>query len=374
MLEISVGPFVTCLITSLVLTGYLYWVLHKSKSIFKCHVKIVFVILTIIMVRMLIPLNFPFTRTIYVRKSLRTLGNIIYMKILGNVEVVDVLCFIWLAGVVIAMSRYTVKRIKVRKYLKKYILTSEEEKTCDLSQYLALVKMKNIKIAIIPEEITPAIFGVIHPIIILPKDYYTYDDLEFIIRHEIQHYRNHDLYLKYIIDLLTIVHWWNPFVYRLRKEFNAALEFSNDYTVTKHFSEKSRLEYAESLLRVAKRNKKKFQYDLAMNDCSYLQERIYMLIDNNKLMKYKKTVTLFSHITFLVLVMMISLVVVPEITYFDEVNPQHEEEGIISINEDNGYFIRSEKGYDLYIDGTYCITVEKIDESLKGLPVYQEKP
>lgn len=201
MLTLSFGPFVTCFITSIVLAGYLYVVLHKSKSIFKCHIRIVFIIIAIIMVRMLLPINFPFTYTVFVKGIFKQLVENLYMKLSGNLYVIDILLSVWFLGAFIAVTRYTLKRRKIRQYLEKCILSKTELESFNISHYFLLSRIKNIRIAVIPDENTPAIFGVIHPIIIFPNDYCMYDDLDFVISHEIQHYHNYDLFLKYILDL-----------------------------------------------------------------------------------------------------------------------------------------------------------------------------
>ena len=62
---ISLGPVLICFLTIAVLTGYLYFILYKSNTIFLRSVKLLFGIMVVIMCRMLFPINFPFTYSIY---------------------------------------------------------------------------------------------------------------------------------------------------------------------------------------------------------------------------------------------------------------------------------------------------------------------
>lgn len=373
MNQISLGPFIVCFLTSILLAGYLYLILHKSHSIFKGHIKIIFVMLIIIMVRMLFPINFPFTHTIYSYRLMVVLGEVLYVNIIKDIQIFDILIFAWFLGAIIQLIRYLLKRKKTRLYLEKFILTNEEIERYNLDSLIRLSAVRNLNIAIVPKENLPAIFGIFYPVIILPEDFYKYNDLDFILRHEMQHYHNYDLFIKCIIDLLTAIHWWNPFMYYLRKEFNAVLEFSNDYVVTKSMTDFERISYAESLLRVAKTAINNFTYDLALTENNCLEKRVYILLEGYSISKYKKFILLFCHSVIVGIMMITVLFVVPEASGYDEFNVQHAEQGMFNISSDNAYFMHQQNGYDLYIDDKYVLTFEKIDETMKGVPVYESE-
>lgn len=191
-------------------------------------------------------------------------------------------------GAVIQIICYFINRIKVRNFLVPYIISSEELEKSAFSFLHNVSKLKKIQLACVDEEITPSIFGIIRPIIILSKDDFYSEDLEFIMRHEIQHYHNYDLYLKMVIDLLVAIHWWNPLVYGLRKQFSVALEISNDYMVSKEMTKERKIEYAQSLLRIAKKKVLGNKYDLALVDGSCLEKRIRFLMDEKYITAIRK--------------------------------------------------------------------------------------
>ncbi len=117
MNQISLGPFIVCFLTSILLAGYLYLILHKSHSIFKGHIKIIFVMLIIIMVRMLFPINFPFTHTIYSYRLMVVLGEVLYVNIIKDIQIFDILIFAWFLGAIIQLIRYLLKRKKTRLFI-----------------------------------------------------------------------------------------------------------------------------------------------------------------------------------------------------------------------------------------------------------------
>lgn len=370
MFQISFGSLVTCFLTIVILTAYLYYILNKSRSGFKYHIKIVFVLLALIMIRMILPMNFPFTYSIYGTKIMNLAGKLVYYDLTEDIMIFDVFLVIWIVGALVQIIRYFISRKKVYAILKTNIVPKETLKQFD--SVFQEPELRKFQIACIPENVIPSIFGIIHPIIILPKEELSSEDLKFILRHEVQHYRYYDLHLKVILDLLVAVHWWNPFVYSLRSKFNIAMEFSNDYMVSKQMSEKEKLSYAESLLSIAKSRVTNKQYDLALVDQSYLSERIHMLIDDDVITKRKNTISMGLNVLFVIVIMSLSLVVVPETLYQKEAEKDWKEEDTFSIISDDTYIVNSPDGYQLYVDGKFAGTLKNIPEDFKEVPIYEE--
>lgn len=373
MSQVSLGPFITCFLSSILLTGYLHLILNKTRGIFKYHAKIIFVFLALIMIRMLIPINFPFTYSIYGTRTMNAIGYFFYYNLTAHIQVFNVFVCIWICGALIQLIRYFIERKKVRKYLNKYILSTQAIEENHLASLIQISKLRNVRFSCIPDKITPAIFGAFQPIIILPKDILSYNDLELILRHEIEHYHNYDLHLKIILDLLVAIYWWNPFVYGLRKKLNIAIEFSNDYRVSKKLIPKERIRYAESLLYIAKKNMSETAYDLALINNFYLEERIHLLVDNDFISKRKQKASMILNVTFLIGLMFTTLVFVPEAEYSSKPKEDFKKEDAFSIASDNSYLIKNENGYNLYVSGKYITTFQEIPTELKEVPIYEKK-
>ena len=77
-MSVSLGPFMTCFVTILILTGYVHFIMKRNSALFWGTIKIVFGVIAVILLRMMVPINFPFTKTIYSSKLLIGLGNIVY--------------------------------------------------------------------------------------------------------------------------------------------------------------------------------------------------------------------------------------------------------------------------------------------------------
>ena len=376
-MSVSLGPFMTCFVTILILTVYAYVMMKRSNDFFRGTVKIIFAIIAVIMLRMMVPVNFPFTRTIYSSKLLIGLGNIVYANVYGDRQVLvsDLLLWAWISVAVILLIRYFYKRVKVRRILEQYVIKDTDTKEY-YESFLNDTKIRSIKIAVIPGEKQAAIFDDIRPIMILPDAVLEEKTVAHMIRHEMKHYANYDLWLKFFVDLLVVIHWWNPVVYVMRKELSLAFELSNDYMVTRDMPELEKLEYAQTLVQAAKLMSNQQAYDLNLTGGECLETRIQMLLKEKKTEGMRSRLLAAANLLFVFLIMIISLVFVPEVFYEESVHYDSEEfEGVFDITPENAYYLKTENGYELYADDVYRWTEKEIAEEFRemGIPVYETK-
>lgn len=95
--------------------------------------------------------------------------------------------------------------------------------------------------------ISPAVYGIIKPKIILPASY-KHRDTEFVILHEKMHIRRADNLWRILAFLIVAVHWFNPISWISLKLFLADLELSCDECVLVRLGDNCAKEYALSLL------------------------------------------------------------------------------------------------------------------------------
>lgn len=368
MYLMSFGSLLICFLAIIVLTLFVYVTLNVAQGGMICHLKPIFVASSVIMLRILIPVNFPFTYSIRSAKMMNAIGNIVYIKVTETINIFHIMQVVWLIGAVIQIIRYILHRKRAYTYIRPYILSAEKVE-CLFKTF----KPDKMQIACVPENVSPGIFGVIHPTIILPRNMVSSKDLHFILEHEMQHYHNYDLYLKILLDLLVALHWWNPFAYMLRRKYNSAIEFSNDYMVSRHLNEADKIKYAESLLNIAKTQFSDRFFDLSLADNTNLKKRIFMLVESVDVAKSKRMVCAILNAIFISAIMIISLFFVPEADYSKEAEEVFEEEGTFDITPDNAYIVPDGDGYKLYINGEFIGTMTSVPEDLKEVPIYEEE-
>ncbi len=101
---------------------------------------------------------------------------------------------------------------------------------------------------------SPIMIGFFHPDIILPAGELKNNELSYIFMHELLHYKQRDMFYKWLIQIVVCIHWFNPFVYLLEKEVNKACELSCDEAVISILDGNARREYGDMLISFVKSN------------------------------------------------------------------------------------------------------------------------
>ena len=101
---------------------------------------------------------------------------------------------------------------------------------------------------------SPMLIGFFRPRIILPVDEWEDKELSYIFVHELIHYKQRDMFYKWLIQIVVCVHWFNPFVYLLEKEVNKSCELSCDEKVISVLDDTARREYGDILISFLKSN------------------------------------------------------------------------------------------------------------------------
>lgn len=162
----------------------------------------------------------------------------------------SILIFVWL---VLALILF-VRKVTVYQGFIQYIKAGNTEvsdiKILNvLSDCEERLKIKTrVEVSYNPLIATPMLIGFLHPRIILPACKMSDKDLSYIFMHELIHYKQKDMFYKWLIQLVTCIHWFNPFVYLMEKEVNKSCELSCDEKLLSILDEKTRREYGDTLI------------------------------------------------------------------------------------------------------------------------------
>lgn len=75
----------------------------------------------------------------------------------------------------------------------------------------------------------PCLMGLLRPVVLLPDQVYDERTLGVIFTHELTHYKQKDLWLKWLSRLMACVHWFNPLVWWHRRIVGRWSEYACDY-------------------------------------------------------------------------------------------------------------------------------------------------
>ncbi len=101
---------------------------------------------------------------------------------------------------------------------------------------------------------SPIMIGFFRARIVLPACELDDKELSYIFVHELIHYKQRDMFYKWLIQIVVCAHWFNPFVYLLEKEVNKSCELSCDEKVISILDDTARREYGDILISFLKSN------------------------------------------------------------------------------------------------------------------------
>lgn len=352
-------------------------ILYRLEQSFIYGAKLIFIGISIIFLRMCIPLNFPFTYTIYSSKLLLPLAKMVYASLgTSGYRVFDILLLCWLIVAIIKSGRLYVRTVRLRNYLDAYTITNDNKY---LKFFEAAKKhcTKPFKIAIVPENISPAVSGILHPTIIFPEscDCFSAEELDYICMHEINHYKNHDLWVKMLLEIIACIHWWNPLVYIMKREYALTLELTNDYLLIQNHQKKYRTNYAELIIKIAEsvstalpENPIGFVPFVRKRNSDLKVRLSFILNDSGR--ETKKKIHLLIHTLCICTVMFFSLMIVVEPNF--RTSPVTKDQ-TFEMEPENTYFVYTSNGYEIYVNRQYLGTIKEIPEIFKDYKIYKQE-
>jgi len=207
---------------------------------------------------------------------------------------------VWSGGVLIGTVMYVCTAVKVRKKVKRGSLGSNVEIQEISDRIAAQYRIKRSILVITQDYInSPAIIGVFRPRIVLPSYAKDFGDttMEYVLRHELAHYKRRDLWMNQILFFLSVVYWFNPAVWLFFKVIRQQMEMATDgYVLAKTGTENSEA-YSISMLEVLEKQNKKllipkltYMSDTAKN----IKKRIHMIRQNKAFNKNKVLIGVVS--------------------------------------------------------------------------------
>ena len=107
---------------------------------------------------------------------------------------------------------------------------------------------KPIEISVNPLISSPLLTGFFHPCIVLPSADISEKYFQYIILHELTHYKRRDMFYKWLVQVTVCLHWFNPLVHLMSREITKACEFSCDEAVLAKTGRGHAQDYGKTLL------------------------------------------------------------------------------------------------------------------------------
>ncbi|MBW9159408.1 M56 family metallopeptidase [Clostridium tagluense] len=139
---------------------------------------------------------------------------------------------LWLIGVLILVVNTIIVDIKFsRNICRRKIVT--DKRILDIVEECkhSMRVNKNIPVVKISGIKSPAIYGLVNPKILFPYDLIQEaceNDLKNIFFHELSHFKRKDIFINYLIRIICVLHWFNPFIWYIFKQMKKDIEICCD--------------------------------------------------------------------------------------------------------------------------------------------------
>ncbi|NBI62891.1 M56 family metallopeptidase [Clostridiales bacterium] len=234
-------------------------------------------------------------------------------------------------------------------------------------------RIQKIADSCLPDQVTvlvssdvavPMVTGIRRAYVYVPPLALSDGEWRLVLRHEYQHFRGKDIYIKLFYLILEAVFWWNPVVRFFHRELENLLELRCDSAMTKAMTEKERVTYLEAILNVMKqvawRDVKQLNGAASLVDVKrqgFMRQRFEVILNKAAVSKGRS----IRNVCIIVIVFVCSYFVVVQPGWYPTVE-DHGGGEIVEVTKENAYIRVDKNGtYQLYVDGKIFGTVEEKD-------------
>lgn len=244
----SVSSIFITLVMSTVLILLFELFIAQKRLIRFLRMDVMILLAIVIIIRLLLPFEYTFTISIPFPWVMNYLQDFLKFKLFMSFTILNLICLIWIVGIIIQFIRYiyTIKKCN----LIFGILKSQSVHKC-VSDYIEVSPKHNYSVWFTEAIDSPMVIG-LKKVIFLPRIKLEASEMQDILKHEMQHIKNHDNLIKQIVNFIKIIYWWFPPVYWFSKKIQLALEMRVDQQITKKYSKKQLFGYTNVLIKQKK--------------------------------------------------------------------------------------------------------------------------
>lgn len=377
MLDFSISSVNMAILVSNLFIIFLVLIFRNRKIMFRLGLPLLVGFAILICVRMIFPVELlPISHNVYLPDLLTTIvGETRRTRFFHDtVSWWNILEIIWGCGILYSLFKYIKRNYAFRKYVKNHAIVLSESSVqmqtfTQIQSETAKKCVQKIQLLALPLLKSPVIWGIRRPCILIPSTLELSEtEWRYVLLHEVNHYLHKDLYIKFLLHIICMIYWWNPFCKFLKNDTDTILEMRIDQTLADTPAHK--VEYLSCLLKTAS-----YQIenpvsipDFSINFCdSVLVQRFDSITKNNKRQdSYTFKITFLFFAIFLYLG---SYFITFESNYFPA---DLFTDDIIIPTEDNCFVIECPDGqYDFYLYGEYIETLPNKEHCIIGITTYK---
>lgn len=321
----------------------------KDRVLKKYTYKLNYIICILITLRMLLIFDFK----IYIPSEflkIQAISNVAKTgsSINNSTNYVILIFSVWIIGAMIVMIKNLTSQILFYKKIENITNNVTEDRVlCILEDEKYNLNIKsNISVFSIDGLSSPMLIGIFNNKIIIPNRNYSGNELKWIFKHELTHFKRKDNVFKLLLTTASAIHWFNPLISEFKLYIEDQCELSCDEFVLNKSKIEDSKEYALTLLNTLKYGNsiESNMFSSALNTASQvdiIKNRIEGIL-NNKKRKKGNCLVVCLIMTILVSILSFNMTVSAyenvESEYLDLKN-EFETNGKVTIEKDNESYI-----------------------------------
>ena len=201
-------------------------------------------------------------------------ATVIWDRIIYNR--MNILAYLWLIGAIALML------LNVLRYIRLNIKIRKNSEVISCPETRAYTDRK-INVRVWENVASPFMTGIFRPMLILPKTELSSEQLDNILRHEMTHFKRHDILYKWFAEFVKCMHWFNPISWYVSKQIASECEISCDMSVTKNMTDSEEMSYVSTILFLLPTGKsKQLPLTTQMASSKKFLKRRFIMIKNKK--------------------------------------------------------------------------------------------
>lgn len=231
------------------------------------------------------------TLSVYKTDSYFNLFQQFMQKLFANDSLLKILSAFWLTGAVLFLLWQIICYIRFYQS----IHTAVPMDTAQTGPLLEKNQTKKeIQLFLHNKISTPMLVGIKNPIILIPQNFASQQDMDYIIKHELLHFKRHDLWIKISFLFVMALHWFNPVVYHLCQRLDQWCEYSCDEAIAANLNQEQRKQYGMALLNAisAMHNTTIIFGTTFVSSKTNLERRLHIMLNSKKSTKLNKIISL----------------------------------------------------------------------------------
>ena len=367
-MNLSVSSLIITLIVTTLLILFLHFLLTIKKNYAFFRTDFLTVLVITILLRLLFPVEFPFTITIRSDEVMTTIRDGLMHPFVYAFTVFDFLFMVWVIGSLIQGIRLLYRMHRI------HTLSTHLNRSAELyhiSDFQVSCDQEDYPVYISEDIQLPMVLG-FQKAIYLPKNSYNPEEIHFILLHEVEHIRHHDIFIKQLVNILAVIYWWFPPVYLLQKQIDLYLDMRVDTLLTRSMTLDQYTAYMETILAIQKRQVRTMPTKVQSQFSCYLSHsekslafRIHYLMEGIFKKRTNRMLLLFAF-----LLPFLSNAVIMEPDYINSPTIQ----GTFSEDDFNdGYIIHHKDGTYTFVIAENEVHINNPDDpDFQGIPIVEE--